>query len=97
MGTKGSPLMGSSNQGSSAVFGPDGRLLTSSDTPNEKLIFADLDLASIVKAKTFADASGHYSRPDLLWLGSDPTLKKMVRPSVTPAVTVQVPEPTEEN
>ncbi|KAB8766458.1 hypothetical protein FH972_026618 [Carpinus fangiana] len=66
---------------STEVFGPDGRQLTASDAPNEQLIFADIDLASIIKTKTFADASGHYSRPDLLWLGCDLALKKMVRSS----------------
>ncbi|KAF4551840.1 Arylacetonitrilase-like protein [Elsinoe fawcettii] len=79
MKTKGSPLMGTPQNGSSAIIAPDGRIVTEANTPNEKLIIADLDLSLITKAKTFADASGHYSRPDLLWLGADPKVKKIVR------------------
>ena len=59
MGTAGSPIMGTDNKGSSAIFGPDGRVISALTTENEKLIFADLDLGQVVKAKTFADASGH--------------------------------------
>lgn len=83
MGTGGSPLMGHPAQGSSAVIGPDGRILTKLDTPNEQLILADLDMTQVIKAKTFADASGHYSRPDMLWLGADPNPKTVVRVSPT--------------
>ena len=59
MKTAGSPIMGSGNVGSSAIFGPDGRIVSSSKTENEELIFADVDLEAVIKAKTFADASGH--------------------------------------
>lgn len=100
MGTGGSPLMGHPIRGSSAVIGPDGRILTTAETENEKLIIADLDMSQVVKAKTFADASGHCesplrskceecanldtdSRPDMLWLGADPTTKPVVRVSTT--------------
>ncbi|KAG8622774.1 hypothetical protein KVT40_009285 [Elsinoe batatas] len=79
MKTSGSPLMGTPVNGSSAVIAPDGRIISEADTPNEKLIIADLDLSLVTKAKTFADASGHYSRPDLLWLGADSKVKKIVR------------------
>lgn len=93
MKTNGAPVMGKSNIGSSVVIGPDGRILTPPGE-NEKLIFADLDLSQVTKAKTFADASGHCeylekfggsmlmlsdSRPDLLWLGADPKAKASVR------------------
>lgn len=59
MGTVGAPIMGHEIVGSSAVIGPDGRILSEPNTPNEKLIIADLDLTQITKAKTFADATGH--------------------------------------
>jgi nitrilase len=92
--------MGSPSVCSSAIIGPDGRLLTPKEHPNEKLIVADLDLSQVIKAKTFADASGHCevsllttvkrlttielicgtdSRPDLLWLGADPSLKPIIK------------------
>ena len=59
MKTGGSPLMGAPIKGSSAVIGPDGRVLSASDTLNEQLILADLNLAEITKSRTFADAAGH--------------------------------------
>ena len=83
MGTKGSPLMGRGNEGSSAIIGPDGRVLAGGAgkgrVENEKLVIADLDLAEITKCRTFADACGHYSRPDLIWLGCDKKKKNVVR------------------
>ncbi len=83
MGTKGSPMMGMANQGSSAIIGPDGRILAGGAgkgrIENEKLVIADLDLTEVIKTKTFADACGHYSRPDLLWLGCDKKKKSVVR------------------
>ena len=101
MGTEGSPVMGRPIQGSSAVIGPDGRILSAAKTNNEELIIADLDMQQVVKAKTFADAAGHCnvspahrgelgadsradSRPDMLWLGADPSKKPVVR--VTPTI-----------
>ena len=81
MKTEGMPIMGSPIPGSSAVIAPDGRLISEVETTTEeKLIIAELDLSLVTKAKTFADASGHYSRPDMLWLGADPTHKPVVRP-----------------
>lgn len=59
MGTDGSPLMGHPIQGSSAVIGPDGRILSATEGQNEKLIIADLDMKQVIKTKTFADAGGH--------------------------------------
>jgi predicted amidohydrolase len=59
MKTAGAPLMGSSQPGSSAIIGPDGRLLSKPNSPDETLIIADLDLSLITKTRTFADAAGH--------------------------------------
>lgn len=58
-GTAGSPVMGHPISGSSAIIGPDGRLISAPKTPGEQLLVADLDLSQTVKNKTFADASGH--------------------------------------
>ena len=53
------PVMGAPISGSSAIIGPDGRILSPPNNDDEKLIVADLDLSLVTKAKTFADASGH--------------------------------------
>lgn len=57
--TAGAPIMGSSQPGSSAVIGPDGRILSEPNSADESLIIADLDLSLITKTRTFADAAGH--------------------------------------
>jgi len=80
MNTSGGALMNSPGGGNSAIYGPDGRQL-SKDLPEtqEGIIYADLDFDEILKAKGFLDIAGHYSRPDLLWLGVDNREKKHSR------------------
>ena len=72
MDTSKGPLMNRAGGGSSAVYGPDGRQL-SEDIPEteEGIIYANVNLDTILEAKSFLDIVGHYSRPDLLWLGVD--------------------------
>jgi len=79
MGTVGSPIMGSPAVGKSAIIGPDGRVLATTKTGEEELLVADLDMSLITKTRTFADAAGHYSRPDMLWLGADNSDRPVVR------------------
>lgn len=71
MGTAGN-VMGFPGGGSSAIFGPDGRKL-SKDIPEtqEGILYADLDFDEVLRSKGFIDICGHYSRPDMLWLGVD--------------------------
>lgn len=77
-------LMSSPGGGTSAIFGPDGRRLSEPVEPTtETIIYADLDLDEIVRIKMFADGLGHYSRPDLMWLGTCKDIKKMVLPDRT--------------
>lgn len=79
MNTSGGILMSSPGGGTSAVFGPDGRRLTEPiDSTSEGIVYADLDMNQIVATKLFADATGHYSRPDLMWLNVCKKVKKMV-------------------
>ncbi|KAL2848587.1 carbon-nitrogen hydrolase [Aspergillus pseudoustus] len=73
-------IMNKPGGGCSAIFGPDGRLLSKPIPPTEEgIIYADLDLQYICKAKAFVDVVGHYSRPDLLWLGVGKRDRRHVR------------------
>ncbi|OAL39845.1 hypothetical protein AYO20_00757 [Fonsecaea nubica] len=64
--------VGGGGGGAARVFGPDGRQLTKDSDPyHDGLIYCDIDLDLIDRAKTLADPVGHYSRPDLLRLVVD--------------------------
>ena len=80
MSTHNGLVMNSPGGGYSAVFGPDGRKLsTNIPADKEGIIYADLDIDDILHSKTLLDVVGHYSRPDLLWLGVDPVVKSQVK------------------
>ncbi|KLO93762.1 related to aliphatic nitrilase [Fusarium fujikuroi] len=68
--------------GHSCVIGPDGRRLTEplgdGKADIEGIVYADLDLTKVVATRGFLDIVGHYSRPDLLWLGVDRQPKENV-------------------
>ncbi|KAI0432818.1 putative nitrilase [Xylaria sp. FL1042] len=68
--------------GHSCVIGPDGRRLTpplgDGNPSTEGIVYADLDLTMIVTSRHFIDVVGHYSRPDLLWVGVDKRQKNPV-------------------
>ncbi|PLB53939.1 carbon-nitrogen hydrolase [Aspergillus steynii IBT 23096] len=69
--------------GCACIIGPDGRKMTQDlGEEEEGLVIADLDFSEILKVKAMLDVHGHYSRPDLLWLGVDYREKKQVRPEV---------------
>ncbi|KAL1301909.1 hypothetical protein AAFC00_006087 [Neodothiora populina] len=79
MSTEAGMLMNAAGGGSSAVVGPDGRVISESLGPTtEGCVFADLDFSHAIFARSFLDICGHYSRPDLLWLGCD-TRERMHR------------------
>jgi nitrilase len=60
--------------GASAIFAPDGQRLTAPIAPDaEGLVIADCDLVAITIAKSVADPSGHYGRPDVVSMTLDPT------------------------
>lgn len=68
--------------GHSYIIGPDGRRLTQpfaeGEPTAEGIVYANLDLATITMNRGFLDVVGHYSRPDLLWLGVDSKQKEYV-------------------
>lgn len=68
--------------GHSCVIGPDGRRLTpplgDGSPETEGIVYADLDLTKVVATRGFLDNVGHYSRPDLLWLGVDRQQKESI-------------------
>ncbi|KAF1961875.1 aliphatic nitrilase [Byssothecium circinans] len=80
LNTPGGLLFQAPGGGHSAVIGPDGRRLTEplGDATKEGIVYADLALGSVVTNRGFLDVVGHYSRPDLLWLGVDRGEKKCV-------------------
>ncbi|KLO87980.1 aliphatic nitrilase [Fusarium fujikuroi] len=80
MNTEDGAVMNIPGGGSSAIFGPDGRILTE-DVPEceEGILYATLELDEILRCKSFVDVCGHYSRPDMLWLGVDREVKKHVQ------------------
>ncbi|KAJ5035471.1 uncharacterized protein L3040_007938 [Drepanopeziza brunnea f. sp. 'multigermtubi'] len=79
MGTEGS-MFGVPGGGSSAIYGPDGRQLTNDIGETEEgILYADLDFDEVLRSKSFVDVAGHYSRPDMLWLGVDDREKLHLR------------------
>ncbi|EXJ90738.1 hypothetical protein A1O1_03842 [Capronia coronata CBS 617.96] len=77
MSTGQSLLMNKPDGGYSAIIGPDGRRLSKPlDPTTEGLVIADVDFDMAIMARSFLDICGHYSRPDLLWLGCDARERK---------------------
>tara|TARA_R100000935_G_scaffold1892_2_gene5686 strand:+ start:8268 stop:9206 length:939 start_codon:yes stop_codon:yes gene_type:complete len=54
--------------GASSIVGPDGTVLAKSESGQEELIIAEIDMDDINKAKTIVDSFGHYSRSDVVQL-----------------------------
>ncbi|KAL4811314.1 carbon-nitrogen hydrolase [Aspergillus unguis] len=80
MQTQQGGLMQKPGGGSSAIFAPDGRKI-SRDLPEDQegILYADLDFNEISISRSFVDVCGHYSRPDLLWLGVNDSVQHHVR------------------
>ena len=90
MATQPKALMSTPGGGCSAIFGPDGRQLSQPiPSTEEGIIYADLDLNQIYYSKAFVDVCGHYSRPDLLWLGVESGIRTHVRDQAVVAAQEQ--------
>jgi nitrilase len=65
--------------GNSAIYAPDGRRISLPLAPDEEgIAVAECDLSMITVAKTIADPSGHYGRPDVLSLHLDAAQKSVL-------------------
>ena len=53
------------NVGNSAIIAPNGQFLAGPLEAKEGILYADIDLQQIIKAKRMFDVVGHYSRPDV--------------------------------
>jgi nitrilase len=69
--------------GGSGIVGPNGEYLAGPVYDKEEIVYADIDLREIVKAKAVHDVVGHYARPDVasLLLREEPySLIQTVKP-----------------
>lgn len=65
--------------GAARIYGPDGQMLCAPLAPDEEgVLYAEIDLSMITLAKSAADPTGHYSRPDVTRLLLDARSKKPV-------------------
>jgi nitrilase len=66
-------------RGGSVVFSPLGRVLAGPLYDGEGILYAELDLAEVVRSRFDFDAVGHYSRPDIFQLHVDERPKPAVQ------------------
>lgn len=53
------------NIGNSSIVAPNGKIIAGPLEAEEGILYADINLGEIIKAKRMFDAVGHYSRPDV--------------------------------
>jgi nitrilase len=78
-------------RGGSVIISPLGEVLAGPLYDREGILYADLDLAQVVRSRFDFDAVGHYSRPDIFQLHVDERSK----PTVLSNVGAQFKSPTE--
>jgi len=66
-------------RGGSAIISPLGEVIAGPLYDEEGILYADLDLSEIVRAKVDFDAVGHYARPDVFQLVVDESAKSPVK------------------
>ena len=66
-------------RGGSVVISPLGRVLAGPLYDREGILYAELDLAEVVRSRFDFDAVGHYSRPDIFQLHVDESPKPAVQ------------------
>lgn len=64
--------------GGSCIIGPLGDVLAGPAWDGPQILYADIDLADIARAKLDFDADGHYARPDIFQLYVDETPRRSV-------------------
>lgn len=80
-------------RGGSAIIDPLGQVLAGPDFNGETLLYADIDLAQITRAKYDFDVVGHYARPDVFQLSVNTAAQQPVSSSPSPASTQAAPSP----
>lgn len=65
-------------RGGSAIVGPLGQVLAGPDFNGETILYADLDIAEVMRARFDFDVTGHYARPDVFRLEVDTRPKRAV-------------------
>ncbi|MGB5458788.1 MAG: nitrilase-related carbon-nitrogen hydrolase, partial [Eudoraea sp.] len=53
------------NVGNSSIIAPNGKVIAGPLEAKEGILYADINLQDIIKAKRMFDVVGHYSRPDV--------------------------------
>lgn len=66
--------------GGSCIVGPLGNVLVGPEFSGETILFADIDLRDIARAKYDFDVTGHYARPDLFQLEVNEAAQQPVIP-----------------
>ena len=83
------------SRGGSTIITPLGTMLTDPLLDQEGIVYADLKMDLIIKAKAFVDCVGHYARWDVLSLNFNPRPYQAITnslPSVSPNLREELDE-----